>query len=93
MQQEHKQNGVHHAILENRNRLLLTGITEIDSFDERAVVVYTQLGELTVLGRNLHMNQMSLESGEVSIEGDVQALRYGDRDKQAPLTMLGRLFR
>lgn len=54
--------GVHHAILENRNQLLLTGVTEIDSFDERAVVVYTQLGELTILGKNLHMNRMSIES-------------------------------
>lgn len=85
--------GVHHAILENRNRLLLTGVTEIDSFDERAVVVYTQLGELTVLGKNLHMNRMSVESGEVSVEGEILAMRYGDKDRQAPLSLLGRLFR
>ncbi len=85
--------GVHHAILENRNQLLLTGVTEIDSFDERAVVVYTQLGELTILGKNLHMNRMSIESGEVSVEGEIMALRYGDKDRQAPLNLLGRLFR
>lgn len=90
---EQPNNGIHHAILENRNRLLLTGVTEIDSFDERAVVVYTQLGELTVLGKNLHMNRMSVESGEVSVEGEILAMRYGDRDRQAPLNMLGRLFR
>lgn len=90
---EQTNNGVHHAILENRNRLLLTGVTEIDSFDERAVVVYTQLGELTVLGKNLHMNRMSVESGEVSVEGEILAMRYGDRDRQAPLSVLGRLFR
>lgn len=90
---EQPNNGIHHAILENRNRLLLTGVTEIDSFDERAVVVYTQLGELTVLGKNLHMNRMSVESGEVSVEGEILAMRYGDRDRQAPLNVLGRLFR
>ncbi len=85
--------GIHHAILENRNQLLLTGVTEIDSFDERAVVVYTQLGELTILGKDLHMNRMSIESGEVSVEGEILALRYGDKDRQAPLNLLGRLFR
>lgn len=90
---EQGNSGIHHAILENRNHLLLTGVTEIDSFDERAVVVYTQLGELTILGKNLHMNRMSVESGEVSVEGEIWALRYGDRDKQAPVHLLGRLFR
>lgn len=85
--------GTHHAILENRNKLLLTGVTDIDSFDERAVILFTQLGELTILGKNLHMNKLSVESGEVSVEGDICALRYGDRDKQAPLGFLGRIFR
>ncbi len=90
---EQSNSGIHHAVLENRNQLLLTGVTEIDSFDERAVVVYTQLGELTVLGKNLHMNRMSVESGEISVEGEIWALRYGDRDKQTPMHWLGRLFR
>ncbi len=88
-----KSGGNHNAILENRCKLLLTGVTDIDSFDDRTIILFTQLGELTVLGHNLHMNALSLESGEVSVEGDIQAMRYGDRDRQAPLTFLGRLFR
>ncbi len=85
--------GCHNAILENRAKLMLSGVTYIDSFDERAVVLFTQLGELTILGRNLHMNALSVESGDVSVEGDIQALRYGDKDKQSAATLLGRLFR
>ncbi len=85
--------GTHNAILENREKLLLTGVTDISSFDERTVVLFTQLGELTILGKNLHMNGLSIESGEVTVEGDIQALRYGDRDRQAPLGFLARLFR
>ncbi len=85
--------GTHHAILENRNHLMLSGVTDIESFDDRTVILYTQLGELTILGRSLQMNQMSLESGEVSIEGDIHALRYGDRDKQSQSNWLNKLFR
>lgn len=85
--------GTHNAILENRGKLLLTGVTDISSFDERTVVLFTQLGELAILGKNLHMNGLSIESGEVTVEGDIQALRYGDRDRQAPLSFLARLFR
>ena len=81
------------AILENREKLLLSGVTAIDSFDDRAVLLYTQLGELTVLGRNLHISALSIDSGEVSVTGEIQTLRYGDKDKQAPLSFFRRLFR
>lgn len=83
----------HNAILENRKNLLLTGVTDVESFDERTVSLYTQLGELTVQGRQLHVNGMNLETGEVIIEGDVWALCYGERDKRGPLSLLGKLFR
>ncbi len=85
--------GKHNAILENRERLLLSGVTEIESFDDRAVIVFTQLGELTVLGKALQVQRLSTESGETEIVGEIAALRYGDKDRTAPKGMLGRLFR
>lgn len=92
----HAQNqphGTHNAILENRERLLLSGVTEIDSFDDRTVCLYTQLGEMTILGKKLHMDAMSIESGEVAVTGEIHAIRYGDADKQKPLGHFGKLFR
>lgn len=83
----------HHAILENREKLMLSGVTAIESFDDRAVILYTQLGELVILGRGLHMQQLSVESGEVTVEGEVQAMRYGDRDRSRPESFLRRLLR
>ena len=85
--------GMHNAILENRTRLLLSGVTEIASFDDRAVILFTQLGELTVLGRGLQVQKLSTESGELEIAGEISALRYGDKDRTAPAGLLGRLFR
>ena len=83
----------HSAILENRERLQLSGVTAIDSFDDRAVVLYTNCGQLTILGRELHMQQISVETGDVTVEGEVQAMRYSDRDRTAPDGLLGRLLR
>ena len=83
----------HSAILENRERLQLSGVTAIDSFDDRAVVLYTSCGQLTILGRQLHMQQISVETGDVIVEGEVQAMRYSDRDRTAPDTLFGRLLR
>lgn len=83
----------HNAILEDRQRLMLTGVTDVESFDEKLVVLYTQLGELSVRGRELHVSDLSLESGELTIEGDVQALIYGEKDRTKKLGLLGKLMR
>ena len=79
-----KQN--HNLILENRKSLSISGVTDVDSFDERAVCLYTQLGELTIQGRELHIDAMSVESGDMTIV-------YGDKDRKGPISALGRLFR
>ncbi len=83
----------HNAILEDRQRLMLTGVTDVESFDEKQVGLYTQLGELTIRGKNLHVNEMSLESGELTVEGDIQALIYGEKDRTKKLGFIGKLFR
>ncbi len=83
----------HTMLLENRKTLSLSGVTDLDRFDEREIVLYTCQGELTVTGRDLHINAVSIETGNLSIEGDVWSLQYGDRDIHSPLSLLRRLFR
>ncbi len=85
--------GKHSIILENRSRLTLTGVTDVDSFNESCIALFTQLGELTIRGRELHINEMSVESGDVTVEGDISALIYGDRDSRKKLSALGKLFK
>lgn len=80
-------------ILENRKKLTISGITDVDSFDEKAVCLYTQLGELTIQGSELHIDSMSVETGDMTVTGDIRALIYGDRDKKHPVSALGKLFR
>ncbi|MBE6862624.1 MAG: sporulation protein YabP [Ruminococcus sp.] len=83
----------HNLILENRKSLTISGITDVDSFDEKAICLYTQLGELTIQGKELHIDSMSVETGDMTVTGDIWAIIYGDRDRHGPLTALGRLFR
>ena len=80
-------------ILENRKNLSISGITDVDSFDEKEISLYTQLGELTIQGRELHIDSMSVETGDMTITGDIWAIIYGDKDKNGPISALGRLFR
>lgn len=85
--------GRHNAILENRSRLVLTGVNDVESFDDKQIVLYTQLGELTVRGEKLHVSEMSIESGELNVDGEISALIYGEKDRVKKLGAIGKIFR
>ena len=88
-----EQNKPHNLILEIRKKLSISGVTDVDSFDEKTVILYTQMGELTIQGKNLHVNGLDVETGEMSVEGDIWALNYGDKDRRGSLGFFGKLFR
>ena len=56
-----EKNNVHNVILEGRKNLTISGVTDVDSFDERCISLYTQLGELVIKGRELHINSIALK--------------------------------
>ena len=75
---EEKRKEAQNIILENRKKASISGVEDIDSFDEQTVVLYTCLGMLTVEGYNLHINRLNVETGEVIIEGDIDSFRYSE---------------
>ncbi len=80
-------------IMENRRKLSISGITDVDSFDEKVISLYTQRGELTIKGKDLHIDAMSVETGDMAVTGEICALIYGDGDRKKPVSAIGRLFR
>ncbi len=68
----------HNLVLEDRRMLTVSGVSDVDSFDEETVIVFTDLGELTIRGKNLHINRLSVEVGELTVEGNIAALIYSD---------------
>ncbi|MDE6500777.1 MAG: sporulation protein YabP [Ruminococcus sp.] len=88
-----KPNQNQNLILENRRNLSISGITDVDSFDEKAICLYTHLGELTIQGKELHIDSMSVETGDMTITGDIWSIIYGDKERKSPVSFLGRLFR
>ncbi len=66
----------HKLTLNERRQLTMTGATEVVSFDENAVVLLTQLGKLTIHGKQLQLRQLQLEGGQVTVEGAISALIY-----------------
>ncbi|MCH5317078.1 MAG: sporulation protein YabP [Eubacterium sp.] len=72
----------HNLFLENRSGLKLTGVTDVDSFDEETVTAYTDYGCLTVNGSKLHVEELNLDSGVLEITGEVVALVYSSRTEK-----------
>ncbi len=93
MNEVNKKLPVHNIILEERKKLSLSGVTDVDHFDENTVLLYTSMGEMTVKGSDLHVNGLSVESGEMTVEGEIKAIIYGDPDRKAPLSFIGKIFR
>lgn len=66
----------HKLQLSERKVLTMTGVTEVVSFDENAVVLQTSLGLLIVQGQQLSLKNLSLDGGQVAVEGSISALAY-----------------
>lgn len=66
----------HSLALKERKTLTMTGVTEVVSFDENAVIVNTDLGRLTVQGQQLQLKTLSVEGGQIAVEGNIAALQY-----------------
>lgn len=83
----------HNVIMEGRSKVSISGVTDVDCFDENKVLIYTVMGELTIKGKHLQVDDFSVDTGEMSLNGDVWSLTYGDKDKRTTLSWFAKLFR
>ena len=87
-------NIIQNVILENREKLNISGVLDVLSFDDQIVIVETELGLLTVKGENLRINKLSIDTSEVIIEGEMNALTYSEKDlDKKSSSLLGKLFK
>ncbi|WP_312643699.1 sporulation protein YabP [Hydrogenoanaerobacterium sp.] len=83
----------HNVILEDRHKLTVSGVEDIDSFDEETVVLFTDMGELTVKGDSLHINKLNVDTGELNVEGEIHSLIYTNDVPRRGGGLFARLFR
>lgn len=72
------------VILEGRRKLSVSGVEDIDSFDEFSAVIFTSMGLIEVKGSDIHMNKLNLESGEIVLEGEFDSVIYPDESSGKP---------
>lgn len=85
----------HKALLSNRKMGNFSGVVDVLSFDVAEILLETEQGMLLIKGKDLHVNRLSLEKGEVDIEGRIDSLAYSEVKEYAKQgeSFLGRLFK
>ena len=86
--------GAHKLSLIGRKSLSLTGVKEVVSFDAKEVVLNTTMGALIIRGNDLFVKRLTVEKGEVDLEGQVDSFVYADKPQKGDgESLLKRLFR
>ena len=75
---ENERTQVHSIVLEERERLRVTGVSDVQSFDEEQVLLETAKGMLIVRGQGLHVEKLQLDAGETVVRGEISLLEYDD---------------
>ena len=87
-------NTAQNIILENREKLNISGVLDVLSFDDQIVILETELGMLTIKGENLRINKLNLDSSEVAIDGEIYQLSYSEKDNlEKNGGLLSKIFR
>lgn len=86
---------LHRVSMTGRRAAILTGVEDVLSFDDHEILLETTEGVLTIKGEELHVNRLSVEKGEIDIEGRIASLSYTEKDgfRQNGESLFGRLFR
>ncbi|HIT71283.1 MAG TPA: sporulation protein YabP [Candidatus Scatovivens faecipullorum] len=67
-------------VLENRERLNITGIVDVFSFDDQIIIIETDLGLLTIKGENLKINKLSIDTSDFTVDGKIDSLTYSNSE-------------
>ena len=85
---ENRINSPHSVTIQDREKLSVTGVEDIENFDERETVLYTALGKLLIRGRDMKMERLSVDDGALVIHGQIDAVEYSEMHGHSLLSKL-----
>ena len=92
--EDNRRNSVHKVYINARKTAVLSGVRDVLSFDAKEVYLETEQGILLIRGDELHVSRLSLEKGEVDIDGRIDSFVYSDKEEpqKKAVSLLGRMF-
>lgn len=82
----------HNVILEDRKLLSISGVNDVDSFEEKLIVLFTEQGELTIKGNNLHISKLNVDTGELTMDGEIIAIFYNEDKPKKNSNVFSKVF-
>lgn len=83
--------GIHRLELDGRERLVVSGVEDVERFDETGIIMSTTAGILTITGERLHIGKLSLDGGELHVDGRIDSVSY-EEPVHSRGSLLRRLF-
>jgi sporulation protein YabP len=80
MEENKKTNSFQNIVLENREKLNVTGINDVFSFDDQIIIIETELGLLTIKGEDLKISKLSLDTSDFVVDGKINSLTYSSSE-------------
>ena len=96
MPEEKKTSASRHMLtIDRRERVTITGLLDVISFDEETVIAETEMGILVLRGNNLHVSRLNLDNGELDLDGDITSVTYEDAPAagKSKGSFFGKMFR
>lgn len=80
--EEKQRAGGHKIWITGRKNGTVTGIRDVQSFDETEILMDTDMGMLNIKGKDLHISKLNLEKGEADLEGQIDSLTYSEKGRK-----------
>ncbi len=82
----------HSITLENREKMMITAVDDVISFDEEKVIVDTAMGTLTVIGSDFRIHKLNVDDGQLVIEGMIDEVQYSENRRKDQKGFFARMF-
>ncbi len=81
MEENRREESAHKLVAIGRRHMVVSGVEDVDNFDEDIIVAYTTEGMMTIRGADFRINKLSVDEGELEVEGEIDSVEYSDRHK------------
>ena len=80
-------------LIEDRNRITITGVEQVESFNDNTIILKTVKGGMTIKGEGLNIEKLNLDDGNVKIDGIINGIIYSDKDSSQKGNIIGKIFK
>lgn len=80
-------------LVEDRNKMTITGVEQVESFNDNTIILKTIKGGITIKGEGLNVGKLNLEDGNVKIDGVVNGIVYSNKDSSQKGNIIGKIFK